>query len=181
MDFEPFPKIARFSRDIVITEKIDGTNACIAISEDGATIRVGSRSRWITPDDDNYGFALWVEQNREDLLKLGPGRHFGEWWGRGINRNYGLADRRFSLFNVKRWEGEDARPACCGCVPVPYRGPSLRAVEVTMDRLSDNGSQAAPGFMRPEGVIIYHTAAGVLFKKTLERDDAGKGYEKEPA
>jgi hypothetical protein len=79
-----------------------------------------SRSRWITPDDDNFGFAAWVEANRDELLTLGPGRHFGEWWGSGIQRGYGLpkGEKRFSLFNVSRW-GE-SRPACCHVVPVLY-------------------------------------------------------------
>jgi hypothetical protein len=33
MIFEGFPKMARLSRDIIISEKIDGTNACVYISE----------------------------------------------------------------------------------------------------------------------------------------------------
>src|SRR5438105_3732245 len=100
--FEEFPKIARLSRDCIVTEKIDGTNAQIFITEDG-TIHFGSRSRWITPENDNYGFARWATEHKEDLLKLGPGRHFGEWWGCGIQRGYGLKEKRFSLFNVMRW------------------------------------------------------------------------------
>src|SRR5687768_207065 len=85
--FQPFPKIARFSREIVITEKIDGTNAQVFIDESGNVI-AGSRSRWITPQDDNFGFAKWVAENRIDLLGLGPGRHYGEWWGLGVQRGY---------------------------------------------------------------------------------------------
>ena len=34
-EFQPFPKIPRLSREIVITEKIDGTNAQILITDDG--------------------------------------------------------------------------------------------------------------------------------------------------
>ena len=48
MEFEAFDKIARLSRGCTITEKIDGTNACIAIGEAGEFF-IGSRSRWITP------------------------------------------------------------------------------------------------------------------------------------
>ena len=79
-EFIPFPKIARLSRLAIVSEKIDGTNAQVLITEDG-DIFAGSRSRWITPEDDNYGFARWVEGNKDTLLKLGPGRHMGEWWG----------------------------------------------------------------------------------------------------
>ena len=120
MDFIPFPKMPRLSREVIITEKIDGTNAQIFIADDCETMLVGSRNRWITPVDDNAGFARWCEENYEELLKLGPGRHFGEWWGRGIQRNYGLKEKRLSLFNVDRWAR--ARPDCCHVVPVLYRG-----------------------------------------------------------
>jgi ATP-dependent RNA circularization protein (DNA/RNA ligase family) len=54
--FEDFPKIARLSRECCITEKIDGTNAQVVITEDGQVL-AGSRTRFITPEDDNYGFA----------------------------------------------------------------------------------------------------------------------------
>ena len=73
MDFQGFPKIARLSREVIVTEKLDGTNAQVLIGEDGS-IRAGSRSRWITPQDDNYGFAKWVAENEAELWKLGPGQ-----------------------------------------------------------------------------------------------------------
>ena len=34
-EFKPWPKIPRLRRSIVITEKIDGTNAIIHVAEDG--------------------------------------------------------------------------------------------------------------------------------------------------
>jgi len=80
IEFIEFPKMARLSRECFITEKIDGTNAQVHITDDGE-IYAGSRSRWITPQDDNFGFAKWVESNRDELIKLGVGSHFGEWWG----------------------------------------------------------------------------------------------------
>ena len=77
---------------------------------------------------------------------------------------------------MSRW-GEK-RPACCHVVPVLWRGDfDTRAIYETMQQLLQNGSAAAPGFMRPEGVVIYHAQANVLFKKTFENDDAGKGRE----
>ena len=78
IEFMGFPKMARLSREIIVSEKIDGTNAQVYITEDG-TMRAGSRTRWITPEDDNFGFAKWVDAHRDELLTLGPGRHFGEW------------------------------------------------------------------------------------------------------
>jgi len=171
--FQAFPKMPRLTREIVITEKIDGTNAQVCIGEDGS-IRAGSRTRWITPEDDNFGFARWVDANRDELLLLGPGRHFGEWWGSGIQRTYGLSERRFSLFNVSRWSEE--RPACCHVVPLLYRGVfDTAAVENVLDVLRLDGSQASPGFMNPEGVIVFHVAGNLGFKKTLEKDEQPKG------
>lgn len=174
-EFVEFPKMARFSREIIVTEKIDGTNAQVWISDDGADIMAGSRSRWIHPGEDNFGFAAWVNANRDELLKLGPGRHFGEWWGSGIQRGYGLAkgERRFSLFNVSRWA--DERPACCHVVPTLYRGLfDQEAIEAALADLAANGSRAAPGFMKPEGVVVFHVAGNVGFKRTIEKDDQPK-------
>lgn len=175
MEFEPFQKIARLSRECTITEKIDGTNACIYIGEDGQFL-TGSRTRWITPEDDNFGFSKWAHENKDDLMRLGPGRHFGEWWGCGIQRKYGLDAKKFSLFNVSKWGDELNRPACCDVVPVMYNGLFVMdAVSECIERLRFKGSVAAPGFMNPEGIIIYHHAANLYFKKTLDKDEEWKG------
>lgn len=185
--FREWPKIARFSRDVIITEKIDGTNASIFIDERG-TFLTGSRTRWITPADDNFGFSRWAHAHREELMLLGPGHHFGEWWGAGIQRGYGLAkgEKRFSLFNVSRWRLDErdghlvrrpACPACCDVVPVLWRGSAdflTTSVPTVLDGLLRYGSVAAPGFLKPEGIVIFHTAANLSFKKTLENDESPK-------
>lgn len=174
--FQSFRKIPRLSRECLITEKLDGTNAQITISEDGSEFLIGSRNRWITPGADNYGFAKWAMANKEELLKLGPGTHYGEWWGPGIGRGYGVAEKKFSLFNVSRWSNNAIRPACCDVVPLLYQGPfTTNAVEAALAKLGVTGSIASPGFMRPEGVVVYHVQAGVYFKKTLENDGQPKG------
>lgn len=175
-EFKDFPKMARWSRDVIITEKIDGTNAQVFIGEDGEFL-TGSRTRWVTPEADNYGFAAWAYANKDELLKLGPGRHFGEWWGRGIQRNYSMSERAFSLFNVARWTDAEL-PACCRLVPTLYRGPMAPGLmERYIRALGQEGSYAAPGFMDPEGVVLFHVAANVGFKKTLKKDDERKGAE----
>lgn len=175
MDFVEFPKIARWSREVIITEKIDGTNACIFIGEDGEFL-TGSRTRWITPEDDNFGFARWAQEHKTELMTLGPGQHFGEWWGSGVQRGYGLqkGEKRFSLFNTTRWS--ESRPACCHVVPVLYQGMMNEPgqVEHCLDNLRRNGSAAAPGFMDPEGVVLFHTAANFAFKKTIRKDEMPK-------
>ena len=193
-EFVEFRKIPRLSRECIITEKIDGTNAQVFITEDG-DIFTGSRDRWITPQSDNYGFARWVEGNKADILKLGPGRHFGEWWGNGIQRNYGLKEKRWSLFNVRRWcryneppltyaqenqtlpeKRQEQLPECIGLVPVLLKRDTFEtsSVEFVLNELRDFGSSAAPGFMDPEGVVVYHSASGFAFKKTIKDDHKPK-------
>jgi hypothetical protein len=172
--FEAFPKIPRLKRTIVITEKIDGTNAQIVVPEDDGPLLVGSRNRWITPEDDNYGFARWVKEREDELRKaLGPGTHFGEWWGAGIQRRYGLTEKRFSLFNVGRWT---EAPQHCHVVPKLYAGPwSQEAIDDALESLRIDGSVASPGFMKPEGVVVFHAASRSLYKVTIEKDDEPKG------
>lgn len=180
--FVDFPSIARLSKPVVITEKIDGTNAQVHITEDGRMF-AGSRTRWITPEADNHGFAKWVQVNREALFALGPGSHFGEWWGSGIQRGYGLqdGDKRFSLFNVGRWIArEDDRtnetqivvPSCCSVVPILLHAESFDTADAIgiLEELQRVGSKAASGFMKPEGIVIYHEASRTLYKKTLDGD-----------
>ena len=192
MDFVEFAKMPRLVREVIVTEKIDGTNACVGITEDGRVF-AGSRTRWITPENDNFGFAAWVEANKGELLQLGPGRHFGEWWGAGIQRRYGQTEKRWSLFNVGRWalhgtepqqiatadprvvKMQDVLPRCCGLVPVLYRGAfDTAAIDSVIADLRENGSKAAPGFMKPEGIVVFHIAGNVGFKRTLERDEIPK-------
>lgn len=175
MDFVGFPKISRLSREVIVTEKIDGTNAQIVVNDTGDDLIAGSRSTFITPENDNHGFARWVQANKEELLRLGPGQHFGEWWGAGIQRKYGLKEKRFSLFNVSRWGVDETRPKCCHVVPEIWRGnfDDMRINEI-LKALVEMGSQAAPGFMSPEGVIIFHVPSGHLYKKTLDKNDEPK-------
>ena len=225
IEFQGFGKIARLNRDIVVTEKIDGTNGAIGIrlysidlvpgfvlpeSDDRvrfvdlggrdvngmvnyAVVYAQSRKRIITPASDNFGFARWVWDNAETLVEdLGDGLHFGEWWGSGIQRGYGLekGDKRFSLFNVKRWYEPCSlvhsdidecllpkrfKTPSLSVVPVLYRGPFVMSrIQATLVDLDLHGSSAAHGFYRPEGVIVYHSAANELFKVTLVDDEKPK-------
>lgn len=182
MEFCEFNKIARLSREMIVTEKIDGTNGLIAIGEAG-DFAVGSRSRWITPESDNFGFARWAYAHRDELIAgLGAGFHYGEWWGQGIQRGYGLKEKRFSLFNVSRWGDDAVRPACCHVVPTLYTGMfDTATISEILLTLAQTGSVAAPGFMRPEGVVIFHTASGHLFKKTILKDETPKGLTETPS
>lgn len=171
--FESFPKIPRFnSFPMTITEKIDGTNAQIIITEEGE-FGCASRNRLITPEDDNYGFAAWAYENKENLMALGRGRHYGEWYGKGIQRGYGLEDRRFALFNTRRWTNDNPPPECCEVVPVLYHGEFDRAtVEAHMLVLQLQGSFLVPDYMNPEGVCIF--VKDGYMKRTFENDHKWK-------
>ncbi len=193
IEFEGFAKIPRLNRDCTITEKIDGTNACIVIETGDlnltnpatvdTVVYAQSRTRIITPKEDNYGFAAWVESNKYALaVLLGPGRHFGEWWGQGIQRNYGLCEKRFALFNTARWSKLDydqwkaLTDIGVDCVPILYEGPfSTGVTTYLLWELARYGSSAVPGFMKPEGIVIWHQAARCYFKATIENDAEWKG------
>jgi len=174
--FEGYPKIGRLDRTCIVTEKIDGTNAQIYITDEMEAV-AGSRNRWLLPgQSDNFGFAAWVNDHAEELVAgLGAGRHFGEWWGSGIQRGYGLLDgeKRFSLFNTTRWSDPEKRPKCCGVVPVLLQHTFNSAkIDAVLAQLAETGSVASPGFMKPEGIVVFHTASSTLYKKTLDGDGA---------
>lgn len=201
--FQEFPKIPRYRREVALTEKLDGTNAAVVwvpvttdhngdldtnpnsiavrllVDQHGADIGyhflfAQSRSRFIIPGVDNYGFAKWVSEHVDELMTLGPGAHFGEWWGYGIQRGYGMPEKHFSLFNVNRWgEGKQARPVCCDVVPLlGYFTPDK--INEVVEQLRTLGSVAAPGYLRPEGVIVWHSQSKQYYKILLENDDVPK-------
>lgn len=201
IEFQEFPKIPRYRREVALTEKLDGTNAavvwapftdgdenglCVKELKDQHGVYLGqyvllaqSRQRFITParikpKNDNYAFAQWVDDHADELTKLGPGVHYGEWWGYGIQRGYGMAEKHFSLFNVNRWaDGKQERPACCDVVPlIGYFGPDQIGTQV--EALRTKGSYAAPGYMKPEGVVVWHSQSKQYYKILLEGDDVPK-------
>jgi hypothetical protein len=136
-----------------------------------------SRSRVITLITDNHGFAHWVYANAKTLVTdLGPGLHNGEWWGKGIQRGYGVPDKRFSLFNTHKW-GE-AKFDTPNLLVVPVLSISTFSeleIVVALGNLKYGGSRAAPGFFPAEGVCVYHHASRQVFKVTCDNDDAPKG------
>lgn len=164
IEFKSWEKIPRENPfNVTISEKIDGTNGCIVI-QDGEIAGVQSRKRFITPDDDNYGFARWVAENEADLLKMGDGYHYGEWAGLGIQKNPLKLDKKhFFLFNTFRWNDNNPnRPDCCDVVPVLYQGelkpdtiPSLLELMKADDEVTH------------EGVVVYYHAFRKYTKHTV--------------
>lgn len=158
-EFKSFNKILHISKlEMSITQKIHGTNAQVYIYKDEKEklqIQAGSRSRWLTIEDDNHGFANFIENNKDEFIeKLGEGRHYGEWCGTGINAGEGLKEKKLCLFNWHRWIGKSL-PTRTTVVPILYNGHlSLDAIVDTMDKLKLNGSFLVPGYMKPEGIVI---------------------------
>lgn len=188
MTYPAFPKIARLSKlHWSITEKLDGTNGQVYITPKDAThpddvllaqhdavwentdwvVRAGSRSRWLTPGikgGDNFGFGQWVYANAPELINLlGPGAHFGEWWGQGIQRGYDQQERRFTVFNPHRYphlpfaDNPDAGGVCVDKVPLLASGSSTALLDYMVLEATERltaGSVAAPGYTRAEGFIV---------------------------
>ena len=183
MEFKHWPKITRVEnrKPPVFTEKLDGTNGCIVISFEEAdentvaslvtevglmSVWAQSRNRFIKPGDDNYGFAAWVLKNIEELTKLGEGHHYGEWWGLGVGRGYNETEKRFSLFNTHRWGPHNPNtPACVSVVP----RLRVTTVEEAKQFLINNGSIASPGYMNPEGAVMYDIDSDTNFKIIINK------------
>lgn len=181
VEFKEFAKIPRGQGEgMTITEKIDGTNACVIveISDDGAPHVIGAQSRsqlmahnndgTLTKYTDNYGFAEWVIKNQDELSLLGEGYHYGEWAGNGIQKNHhNIEGKKFFLFNSERWrDGREPRPNCCECVKVLFEGEAKREnIAAAMDKLWEDAK--TEGY-HPEGVVIWYHKTRRYEKVTFE-------------
>lgn len=173
-EFKSFGKILHIGKlYMTITQKIHGSNAQLLIykDEDGnLKHKAGSRTRWLDETDDNYGFARFCNENRDELVgKLGEGRHYGEWAGPGINSGEGLKEKTLCLFNWRRWVGKQL-PNRVAIVPVLYKGAiSLDSITETMEELKKRGSFLVPGYMKPEGVVVE--LDGQLYKNVFDEEE----------
>lgn len=175
MEFVEYGKTPRLFRDIVITEKIDGSNCVIGIDAEDGIVRAGSRTKWLD-DADHFEFRKWCHENRDSLIEdLGTGLHRGEWFGMGMQRKYGMDHREFALFNTGKWKDVEFKTKNLRTVPILYEGVwDHFAIQRALDELIYHGSLAAPGFMRPEGICIFHTQANIVFKVLVENDHLSK-------
>jgi hypothetical protein len=82
--------------------KLDGTNAAIRVTQ--GRVAAQSRSRMITADDDNYGFAAFVDSIEDWVRARDFGVDdltiYGEWCGLGIQKRCSVSrcDRMFVVF-----------------------------------------------------------------------------------
>lgn len=213
LEFAKFSSIGRLYRDVTITEKIDGMNACIVIEEligedlyrnavahvkampfnsfepRGFAVGVQSRKQFLSLDNDIQGLATWVTEHAQELAQaLGPGYHYGEYWGKNIQRSYHQKRNWFSLFNTKRWNKNNVGHIDgLLTVPILYSGPYVDWInEMQLHRLETQGSFAAQEVddreldFRAEGIVGWHTALDTYYKVTLE-GDGHKGAAKKAA
>lgn len=166
MEFKAWPKIQRLKpHDIIITEKMDGTNACIIV-ENSEVVGCQSRKRLLSLDEDNFGFANWVEKNKEELAKFGDGYHYGEWVGPGIQKNpHNLKEKTFYSFNVFR-DDKDSLPCGCKTVPILYKG--VYDLDIIRDQLYNLKTLSAEQGYKAEGIIIYNLTYKYYEKITFE-------------
>lgn len=84
--------------------KLDGTNAAIRFEND--EVAAQSRSRIITSEDDNFGFASFVETISDWTSRLSALSNdmtiYGEWCGKGIQKRCSVSkcERMFVIFSV---------------------------------------------------------------------------------
>lgn len=182
-DFAKWPSIQRLSSETCwITEKVDGTNGVIFVPEDPTQpVLAGSRERWLTQEDgqpaekrkDNFNFSAWVYDRRESLRRLGPGYHYGEFYGAGIQRRYGLTGKRWASFEYWR---DDIQIQDVDVVPVLYTGElTAGLLDEYIDHLKTQGSVIVPGWMQPEGIVLtFKNMKSAKFKKLCENDKIHK-------
>lgn len=190
--FKSWGSTTRENKNKTITEKIDGTNACLVIKD--GEVKAQSRKRMITPDDDNYGFAKWAYDNAGALMDtLGFGYHYGEWYGEGIQKNpLGVEGKRFALFNATKYtEGNGfdlSRVDGLETVPLLHHGQcDLWTIPNIMQDLDVYGSKvkgaktraiSVPGLDEilfnkaadAEGIIIWNNETRTRTKMLLEND-----------
>ena len=141
------------------TVKLHGTNAGVAFLKDG--VKFQSRTRYITPEDDNYGFAAFATDKLyalELFARYTRALHtlpedaevilFGEWIGPGINKGcviHTFPLRQFVIFSAVHVLGEDeyvALPALPHWEPNSksrqiFSVTTAQAYTITIDPLSE--------------------------------------------
>lgn len=116
-EYDPSKKLPKLS--FMVQEKLHGTNSGVVITKEG-DVYAQSRTRVITPEKDNYGFAQFVEDNKEyflneSLFELSAANKmlaepfelkglvvFGEFCGNGIQKNVAVSEieKSFFIFDI---------------------------------------------------------------------------------
>lgn len=116
---------------IVVTEKIDCSNASFTLDEQG-DLQVFSRNVLLDDSNSLNGFYQWVHENIETKHLMANHVYFGEWLGNPHKVQYAGHEKQFFLFDVYSNNVElylpftlvedEARILKINLVPVFYRG-----------------------------------------------------------
>lgn len=89
--------------------KLHGTNAAVQVHEDGQVI-AQSRTNILSIQNDNAGFARWVESQKEAWLEAKGFIVYGEWAGPGIQKGVAISEipkKVFVVFAARPMNGSD--------------------------------------------------------------------------
>ena len=92
---------------------------------------------------------------------------------------YGTEPKQIVTADPRIVKFQEVLPEGIGLVPELYRGEFDTAViNDVLRQLELKGSSASPNFMNPEGIVVFHTAGNVGFKKTIKNDEVPKSLVK---
>ncbi len=205
MNFVPFPSVEGFHNVVKYAEafpdaikdpilyrgkvKLHGTNAGIRLKD--GEVAAQSRGRFVTPEDDNAGFAKWVEANKAYWATIRRDcTVFGEWCGQGIMSGTAInriGKKVFAVFAVIAGDTVIADPGDissilppppAGVYILPWHGPgiaidykdraSLQASAATLNAAVDAVEACDPWVKDVFGVagigegIVYYPARSPL-------------------
>lgn len=132
--------------------KIHGSNAAIRVDNDRRIV-AQSRNRDLTPEDDNFGFAMWVQLNeawvKDIIFGDDPFVIFGEWAGRGVigGTSASQAEKFFAVFHIQRPTTSFSEPAAIrGFLSSPHKPDNVHVIPWYSDSIrfaNDNPQEVA--------------------------------------
>lgn len=159
---DKFAEAFKVGEHITITEKIDGANASIAVSEDGKLIAFSRRNE-LTPESNLQGFYEYVQSLDPTMISCVLGTRyifFGEWLVKHTIKYPQEKMKQFYVFDVWDteieqyipWEQAKQMAEFCGLkmIPVFYDGPFTSWEHV----YSFVGKTEMGGEPTGEGVVI---------------------------
>lgn len=170
--YENFPDVLQEGEEVVVTEKIHGSNLRVAVKE--GRLFVGGHRRMFKQHENNLYWRVIVQSKLADVLVRGLSDEvvlFGEAYGRKVqNLHYGLTGQSvvfFDAFQHGKYLGWDETVKIlgdlgCRMPPLLYRGPydlnKIRKLAVGPTLLGGD-----------------HMREGVVVRPVVERTDARLG------
>ena len=118
--------------------KLDGTCSAVQVHPNGDIV-FQSRSKIITLEDDNAGFARWGEENKEYFKSLVTDESFiiyGEWCGQGIQKRCSISNigrKVFCVFAIQYGNDFEIAPVVIERVLLPHKDIFVIPVEEVIE------------------------------------------------